>query len=196
MTGFVNHLGPAWFYVRKLHQLRANFFSLQNHLKKPKKWLKTEIKDMKMELKALAFTCNWQLGDWPPKSPAICSTTIRAKVIKKFSQQGKMVNGKNIFSFLLFIHFFIKISGFCIYFNLFFLKNKIIHFTFLCSDKWWMFDDDDESHFSYFLDSLSSYENIAECFSLWLIKCGVCFQALFRHFKSEKMVELLLFRTR
>jgi len=57
------------------------------------------------------------------------------KVSKKPSQQGKMVNGKNIFTFLLFIHFFMKILGFWKYVNLFFLKNWIIHFTFLRNDK-------------------------------------------------------------
>ena len=78
---------------------------------------------MKMELRALVFTCNWWLDDLPRRSPVIFSGTIKAKVSKIFLRQGKMVNGKNILTFLLFIHFFMKISRFCRYFDLFCLKN-------------------------------------------------------------------------
>lgn len=60
-----------------------------------------------------------------------------------------------------------------------------------------MLDDGDESHFSSFLDSLNSYEEIAKYFSLFdllkRIKMGGPLSALFRPFKNEKMVEPLSF---
>lgn len=51
--------------------------------------------------------------------------------VKSLHYKDKMVNGKNIFTFPPSIHFFMKISGFINIFDLFCLKDSIIHFALL-----------------------------------------------------------------